>query len=147
VNRAWSLLAIYGRFEALVALVLRLVIGAVILVALYRLVVGVIGALVLQSLNPLDHAVFQQVFGQIMTLLIALEFNHTLEYVGARGRGIIQARIVILIALLALARKVIILELTELPPTAIIALAALGLSLGITYWLVRDRDEPAPADR
>jgi hypothetical protein len=60
----------------------------------------VVDSILLRALNPLDHAVFQQVFGAIMTLLIALEFNHTLRYVGPSARGIIQARIVILIALL-----------------------------------------------
>jgi len=41
----------------------------------------------LGTLNPLEHAVFQRVFGEIMTLLIALEFNHTLQYVISRDRG------------------------------------------------------------
>jgi hypothetical protein len=40
------------------------------------------------------------VLGENLTLLIALEFNHTLQYVITRERGIIQAKIVILIALL-----------------------------------------------
>jgi hypothetical protein len=66
-------LSIYERFEALVAFVLTFVIGAVVVVALYRLIIGVGRSLVLESLNPLDHAVFQSVFGQIMTLLIAAD--------------------------------------------------------------------------
>src|SRR5437867_4221836 len=90
--RAWPLLTAYQRFETLVALLLTVVIAAVILVALYRLVVSVATTLVLRSLNPLDHAVFQIVFGDIMTVLIALEFNHTLQYVIRRELGIIQAR-------------------------------------------------------
>jgi len=52
----------------------------------------------------------------IMTVLIALEFNHTLQDVLARERGIIQARTVVLIALLALARKVIIIDLYATAP-------------------------------
>src|SRR5713226_746278 len=59
-----------------------------------------------REVNPLDHAVFQVVFGGIMTVLIALEFGHALQYFFSRGRGIIQAKIVIVIALLAIARKV-----------------------------------------
>ena len=76
-----------------------------------------------------------------MTLLIALEFNHTLRYVAPGARGIIQARIVILIALLALARKIIVADLFEIAPAELLGLAALSLSLGVTYWLVRDTDE------
>ena len=44
----------------------------VILVALYRLIVSVLDELLLESLNPLEPAVFQRIFGGIMTLLIAL---------------------------------------------------------------------------
>lgn len=140
VRRDWPVLTAYERFEALLGLALRLVIGLVIVVAFYRLVSDVIQAVVLQSLNPLEHRVFERVFGEILTLLIALEFNHTLQYVVSDERGVIRAKIVILIALLALARKLIILDLTALSAQTVAGLAALTLSLGLTYWLVRERD-------
>jgi len=74
-----------------------------------------------------------------MTLLIAMEFNHTLGYFAAREQSVIQTRIVLLISLLALARKFIILDLRETTPGQLIALAAVTLALVITYWLWRDR--------
>jgi uncharacterized membrane protein (DUF373 family) len=137
---------VYQRFEAAIALVLTVVVGAVIVVALYRLIVSVTIILVLQSLNPLDHAVFQRVFGEIMTLLIALEFNHTLQFVVNGERGIIHTKLVLLIAQLALARKVIIMDLFQAQPSSLLALAALVFSLGVTYWLVRERDDRTPGD-
>jgi hypothetical protein len=51
---------------------------------------------------------FQIIFGEIMTLLIAVKFNHTLQYVVTREQSIIQTKIVVLIALLALAGKLIL---------------------------------------
>jgi uncharacterized membrane protein (DUF373 family) len=101
----------------------------------------VVDTLVLQSLNPLEHGVFQAVFGDILTVLIALEFNHTLQYVMSRERGIIQATIVILIAVPALVRKIIVTDLSAIPPGSLAAEAALILALGITYWLMRERDD------
>ena len=74
----WASLTFYQRFESLTAFILTLVITLVILVALYRLIAEVLGALVFGAMNPLEYKVFQAVFGQIMTVLIALEFNHTL---------------------------------------------------------------------
>ena len=139
--RDWSTLSVYERFEAAVALVLTVMIGAVVSVALYRLVVGVVQSLVLESLNPLDHAVFQRVFGQIMTLLIALEFNHTLRLVITGGRGIIHTKTVILIAELALARKIIIADLFQETAAQSLGLAVLMLALGVTYWLIREPDD------
>src|SRR5439155_16415863 len=137
----WTLLSYYQRFEGLVALVLTLVIGLVILVALFRLTFSVVTGLLLGVLNPLDHGVFQAVFGEILTLLIALEFNHTLQYVVKREQSIIQTKVVLLIALLAIARKFVILDLHEVGPAEMLGLAAVALALGVTYWLIRDRDE------
>ena len=82
-----------------------------------------------------------------MTLLIALEFNHTLQYVVTRDRGIIQAKIVILIGLLALVRKIIVSDLPSTPPATLAAEATLVLALGVTYWLMRERDDRLRASR
>ena len=98
IRREWPSLSFYQRFETGVAFVLTLVIGAVVIVALGRVIAKVVDVLVLKALNPLEHTVFQDVFGEIMTLLIALEFNHTLHQQTAL-RGIIRVRIVLLIAL------------------------------------------------
>ena len=120
---------------------LTLVIGLVILVALFRLTFSVVTGLLLGVLNPLDHGVFQAVFGEILTLLIALEFNHTLQYVVKREQSIIQTKVVLLIALLAVARKIVILDLNAADGGTLLALAAVTLALGAAYWLMRERDD------
>lgn len=140
----WPALTFYQRFERTIAFALTLLITLVILVALYRLIVEVVGGLVFGALNPLDHRVFQTVFGEIMTVLIALEFNHTLQYFAAREQSVIQTKTVLLISLLALARKFIILDLRETTPHQLLGLAAVTLALGVTYWLMRERDDRLP---
>jgi uncharacterized membrane protein (DUF373 family) len=104
IRRDWPALSVYQRFETFVALVLTLLVAAVILVALWRLIASVVDTLVLRSLNPLEHGIFQAVFGDILTVLIALEFN----------------------------------------AAALAAEAALLLALGVTYWLMRERDDRLP---
>ncbi len=71
-----------------------------------------------------------------------MEFNHTLQYVVRREQSIIQTKVVLLIALLALARKFIILDVHEMSPGHLLGLAAITLVLGTTYWLIRERDDP-----
>ena len=137
----WASLAHYQRFEGLVALALTFVIGLVILVALFRLVFGVVTGLLLGVLDPLDHRAFQSVFGEILTVLIALEFNHTLQYVVKREQSIIQTKVVLLIALLAVARKMVILDFNAVDAAQLLALAAVTLALGAAYWLMRERDD------
>lgn len=58
-----------------------------------------------------------------------------------RERGIIEVKTVILIALLALARKVVVVDPYEVAPGSVAALAAITVSLGLTYWLMRERDD------
>ena len=55
--------------------------------------------------------------------------------------------VVLLIALLALARKFIILDLKVTAPEQLLALAAITMALGITYWLMRERDDCVPPER
>jgi len=141
LQREWPILSYYQRFESVVAFILTLIVGLIIVVALYRLTSSVLTELVWGALDPLDHIVFQSVFGEILTLLIALEFNHTLQYVVKREQSIIQTKVVVLIALLAVARKFIVLDLGHVSPGQLFGLAAITLVLGVTYWLMRERDD------
>jgi len=138
----WDILSCYQRFESAVVFVLTIVIALIVLVALYRLSIGVVTGLLFGAADPLEHAVFQSIFGEIMTLLIALEFNHTLRYVVTKHQSIIQTKIVLLIALLAVARKFIILDMRETSAEYLLALAAITLALGVTYRLMRSDADP-----
>jgi uncharacterized membrane protein (DUF373 family) len=141
-KKQWNILTYYQRFESAVAFVLTVVIALIVLVALYRLCVEVVTAFLFQAVNPLDHAAFQAIFGEIMTLLIALEFNHTLRYVVTRHQSIIQTKVVVLIALLAVARKFIVLDVRDATAGYLLGLAAITLALGATYRLMRERSDP-----
>lgn len=134
----WSVMTFYERFEQVVALVLSAVIAVIIVVSLLQLIQIVFTLLIIDAFNPLDHKVFQTVFGMIMTLLIAMEFKHSIVRVALRHDSIIQVKTVILIALIALSRKFVILD-PEVGPGKVMALAAATLALGVTYWLLRER--------
>lgn len=136
----WRLMTVYERFEQFVAITLSGVIALVIVISLIQLIRLVFTLLVMDALNPLDHKVFQLVFGATMTLLIAMEFKHSIVKVALRKESIIQVKTVILIAILALARKFIILE-PDVDPAKVAALAGTVLALGLTYWLMRERDD------
>jgi uncharacterized membrane protein (DUF373 family) len=138
----WNILTYYQRFESVVAFALTVIIALIVLVALYRLFVEVVIELLFKAVNPLEHAVFQSIFGEVVTLLIALEFNHSLRYAVTRHQSIIQTRVVLLIALLAVARKFIVLDIHETTPGNLLGLSAVTLALGATYWFVRQSNDP-----
>jgi uncharacterized membrane protein (DUF373 family) len=138
----WRRLSVYLKFEHAVVLILTILISVVIVAAIWRLGIKILFGLVLSDTFDLtDLAAFQNVFGMIFTVIIALEFKRTLLLVTERTESVVQVRAVILIALLAIVRKLIILDISPGDAPQLLALAVATLSLGGVYWLVRDQDK------
>ena len=75
-----------------------------------------------------------ETFGAFMAVLIAIEiFINIRLYLGT---GALPVYLVIATALMAIARKVIVLDLDKISPEYVYGIAAVVLALGITYWLV-----------
>ena len=138
----FRLLSLYQRFEHVVVTILTALIAIIVVVAVWNLSVKILFGLVLSgSLDPSDYAIFQAVFGMIFTVIIALEFKKSLLVIAERRENVVQIRSVVMIALLAICRKVIILDVKETDALQIFALAAAILALGIVYRLIRDSDQ------
>jgi uncharacterized membrane protein (DUF373 family) len=135
----WALMTIYERFEQMVAIALSLIIAILILIALVQLYERVLPLVLGGALDPLDHEVFQAIFGSIFTVLIAMEFKHSIVKAALRRDSIVQVRTVVLIALLAMSRKFVILDSSLTPADTIASLAAVTLVLGAVYWLLKDQ--------
>jgi uncharacterized membrane protein (DUF373 family) len=136
----WSAMSLYEKFEHVVILLLSGIIAVIIVAAVWSLLREVVTHLVMAARDPLDYATFQVVFGMIFAVVIALEFKRSLLVVANRSLGILQVRTIVLIALLAILRKLIIMDMGETDPAKIAALAAAALALGAVFWLVRDQD-------
>jgi uncharacterized membrane protein (DUF373 family) len=137
----WAKLSLYQRFEQIVVLLLSILISILIVVAVFNVLQTIIGLLRLGLLDPSRPEVFQSIFGMIMIVLIALEFNHTILGLLERGRSVVQVRAVVLIALLAVLRKFIVMEIGEANALLILALSASTLALGGVYWALREQDK------
>jgi uncharacterized membrane protein (DUF373 family) len=137
----WRGLSFYQKFEHAVVLVLVGLIAVVVIAAVWSLAVKILFGLILSGrVDPTDPAVFQAVFGMIFTVIIALEFKRSLQIVTERRDTVVQVRAVILIAMLAIVRKLIILDIGPANTGELFGLAAAILALGAVYWLVRDQD-------
>jgi uncharacterized membrane protein (DUF373 family) len=144
---AWPGMSVYERFEQVIALVVTALVSVLIAAALVHLMIRVVALVVFGLADPAEREVFQAVFGMVMTMLIALEFNHSIRGVLERKHGIVQVRTVMLIALLALVRKFIIIDATHVEPVTLLGLAAAVLALGAVYWLMRDQDRRDAAEQ
>jgi uncharacterized membrane protein (DUF373 family) len=138
----WQTLSIYEKFEETVVGVVTLVIALIAAIATWQLLLHTLKLVRSHLINPADPQVFQGLFGMVLTVLIALEFKHTLLVVKHHRRAVVQVRAVVLIALLALVRRFIILELYQATPSVVAALAGAALALGIVFWLVGNNEPP-----
>jgi len=137
----WRLLTFYQKFEHAVILVLGGLISIVVALAVWNLVLKVVASIVLSGgFDPTDYSVFQTIFGMIFTIIIALEFKRSLLVVAERRHSVVQVRTVVLIALLAIVRKLMIIDLTATDANHLFALSGAILALGGVFWLVRDQD-------
>ncbi len=136
----WSKLSQYRRFERLVSLVLTLAIGLLVLVAIFYLLSNVFQLLFVESGDPFNFRLFQAVFDMVLTILIAMEFNNsivrTMEEEGRLG-GFIHVEVVVLIAIMAVVRKFMVMDVESLDPQHLIGLGGAILALGGTYWLLK----------
>src|ERR1700687_568521 len=136
------LLSLYQRFEHIVIMFLTALIAVIVIAAVWNLSLKILFGLVLSgSLDPSDYTIFQAAFGMIFTVIIALEFKKSLLVIAERRESVVQIRSVVMIALLAICRKVIILDLRETDAPQLFALAAAILALGVVYWMIRDSDQ------
>jgi len=140
-HERWRLLTFYGKFEQIVVLILTAIIAVIVVAAVWKLAVKVVVALIITgTFDPTEHTVFQAVFGMIFTVIIALEFKRSLLVIAERHESIVQVRTVVLLAMLAILRKLIILDLAQTEAMKLLGLSIAILALGAVYWLVRDQD-------
>lgn len=74
----WKIMSFYEKFEQIVAISLSCVIAFIIIVSLIQSIRTFITLSLGNGFHPLNHQAFQNMFGMIMTLLIAMEFKHSI---------------------------------------------------------------------
>ena len=135
-----NFLAFLGRVEGWVSKALSIAMLIVILMAVYEL--GVFMVQELMTPPPVDKwgRTLFTIFGLFLNVLIALEI---LENITAYlKRHVVQVELVIVTSLIAVARKIIILDLEKTQGLDLVALAATILALSISYWIIR-RNTPS----
>lgn len=146
----WQRRGLYQRFELVI---LNLLVLLISVMAIYATVLAAIEVVRDLGLGQafLETEVLQDAFGAILTVLILLEFSHSIALAIRTRSGAIQVRVVVLIAILALARKLILLDYKSVSPTSLLGFGGLALALGALYWLVtngerRAERNPAPGE-
>jgi len=129
------MLAHLKRFERLIASILAILLVSVILLATVDLTITLVKEVIYDTprfLVGIDQLL--DVLGLFLVILLGLEL---LETVKAYLRDdLIHVEVVLIVAIIALARKVIILEVKDTSPLTLVGLATLVFSLAASYRLI-----------
>ncbi len=127
------------RVEVLVSKLLSISMVLVILASVYDLSVFLVKDFIVPEIMTPDFGQFSvslfKIFGLFLNVLIALEL---LENITAYlKKHVIQVELVIVTSLIAVARKIIILDLEKTTALDLIALAAAIFALSGSYWIIK----------
>ena len=134
--KIWRELGFYERFEQIAAIFLSVLVSIIIFFACIQIAIEVY-ELIIQKDDLMAPDTFRNLFAGILTVLIALEFNHSIVQVVERKQSIVQVRIVVQIAILAIVRKFILLDLPKTEAMVLIGLGVIVFSLAALHWAVR----------
>ncbi|HEY1259248.1 MAG TPA: phosphate-starvation-inducible PsiE family protein [Stellaceae bacterium] len=138
-RRHLSLNSAYDRFETIISAIIIFLVSLVIIHA-----IGIVGIMLFQDfragISTHESAAMKETFGLMLTVLILVEFNHSIVLAMRRHSGVLQVRVVVLIAIIVIARKLILLDYATTSLQTLLGLGGLALSLGALYWLLNDVD-------
>ncbi|MCG8362789.1 MAG: phosphate-starvation-inducible PsiE family protein [Pseudanabaenales cyanobacterium] len=131
-----NFLAWLGSVESLVSKTLSIAMVTVILVTVVDLGIFLIRVMFSSPYDGFLKTSLKEVFGLFLSVLIALEI---LENITAYlKKHVVQVELVIVTSLIAVARKIIILDLQSVDGVSLVGLAIAILSLSVSYWIIRN---------
>ena len=126
---------IIRKFERLVVLALLGLMMLAVLISSVELAVILVQQLIKPPLFLLNIEEMLEVFGFFLMVLIGLELLESIKAYLYEDR--VHAEVVFLVAIVAVSRKVIIVDYKEITPEMLYGMSAVVLALGLGYFLVR----------
>jgi len=130
----------YEWFEQIILGIIVIIMSLVIIYSLFVAIITLSGDLA-SGIESMETSALKDTFGLILTVIILVEFNHSIVLAIRQRSGAIQVRIVVLITIIVLARKLVLLDYTTASRETLLGLGGLALSLGGLYWLISDGEQ------
>lgn len=136
---------IFDGFVRIVVFILVIMMALVVLLSVFDLGWLVVRDAVIRPLTLPALPQLLEIFGLFLMVLIGLELLDSIRtYV---SEHVLRVELLILAALTAIARKIIVLDVAETEPVVLLGLASLVIALSLGYYLVRrERSSTKPGD-
>lgn len=125
-------------FEKMIVFALVVMMALVLLLSTVELGWVIIKDIVSPPLLLLDINELLEIFGLFMLVLIGVELLETIVKTYL-SQSTDHAQIVIAVAIIAIARKVIILDVKDLSGSILLGIAAIILALSVGYYLIKGK--------
>ncbi|MBF2099428.1 MAG: phosphate-starvation-inducible PsiE family protein [Gloeomargaritaceae cyanobacterium C42_A2020_066] len=125
-------LFILGKFESLVAKVLSVAMVIVVFASIHDLIFFLGNEL---FTHPTLGSKLIEILGIFLSILVALEILENVS--GYLKSHVIQTELVLSTALIAVSRKLVILDIDRTPSGNAVGLGIAVLALSLSYWIVR----------
>lgn len=123
------------KFERMIVTTLIVMMGLTILLATIELAWLIIKDVITPPVILLEIQELLDIFGLFLLVLLGIELVSTLKtYLTEKE---IHVEVVFAVALIAIGRKVIILDVKEISSASLLGIAAIIISLSVGYFLVR----------
>jgi len=126
-------------FEKIIIKVLVVLMAFVLLLSTVELAWVIIKDIITPPILLLEIDELLEIFGLFMLVLIGIELLETIAKT-YMAESVNHAQIVMAVAIIAIARKVIILDVKDLSGLALLGIAAIILALSIGYYLIKKKD-------
>ncbi|MDP2216981.1 MAG: phosphate-starvation-inducible PsiE family protein [Methanolobus sp.] len=122
-------------FEQGIIIALTVMMSALVLITTLKLGVFIVQDLVASPISMFSANDLLELFGFFLLVLIGLELLHTLKTYALEHT--IHAEVVLFVALIAIARKVIILDINEVPSLTLIGIGVIIIALCSGYYFFK----------
>jgi uncharacterized membrane protein (DUF373 family) len=133
---------IIKRFERFIIMSLVVMMAVVVLLSTLELGWIIIKDIITPPVFLLEIDELLEIFGLFMLVLIGIELLDTISKT-YMSESTDHPQIVMAVAIIAIARKVIILDVKELSGLALVGIAAIILALSVGYFLIKRKNAVA----
>ena len=127
------------RFERVVIVALIIMMGMVVLLATVELAFILVKDMVSPPVFILEVDELLDIFGLFLLVLIGIELLETVK--AYLVDNVIRVHVVFTVALIAISRKVIILDVKETPSLKLAGIAAIIIALSLGYYFIKKMDQ------
>jgi uncharacterized membrane protein (DUF373 family) len=123
------------RFERLITIILILLMVVVVTLATLDLAWGIAQEVIKPPFIFIDVEKLLDIFGLFLLVLIGIELLDTIR--AYLKEHVVHEEVILAAALIAVARKVIVLDVKKTDPLVIFGIASIILAVSAAYWIVK----------